>query len=130
MYQVNFSEQAMIELNRLDKLAQLEAIDPIKKPRKTREAFVAPTLEEVEAYCRQRGNDVNPTKFLAHYAANGWVQTKGKPIVDWKMAVVKWESDSKVTDPVAKSEDILKSVAEDEARRKTPERHGKGLLGE
>lgn len=29
MYQVNFSEQAMIELNRLDKLAQLEAIDPI-----------------------------------------------------------------------------------------------------
>jgi mRNA-degrading endonuclease RelE of RelBE toxin-antitoxin system len=29
MYQVNFSEQAMRELNRLDKLAQLDAIDPI-----------------------------------------------------------------------------------------------------
>lgn len=29
MYQVTFSEQAMGELNRLDKLAQLEAIDPI-----------------------------------------------------------------------------------------------------
>ncbi|MEY4938274.1 MAG: hypothetical protein RIQ93_9 [Verrucomicrobiota bacterium] len=29
MYQVNFSEQAMTELNRLDKLAQLDAIDPI-----------------------------------------------------------------------------------------------------
>ena len=29
MYQVNFSEQAMHELNRLDKLAQLDAIDPI-----------------------------------------------------------------------------------------------------
>lgn len=29
MYQVTFSEQAMLELNRLDKLAQLEAIDPI-----------------------------------------------------------------------------------------------------
>lgn len=29
MYQVTFSEQAMHELNRLDKLAQLEAIDPI-----------------------------------------------------------------------------------------------------
>ncbi len=28
MYQVNFSEQAMHELNRLDKLAQLDAIDP------------------------------------------------------------------------------------------------------
>ena len=29
MYQVNFSEQAMHELNRLDQLAQLDAIDPI-----------------------------------------------------------------------------------------------------
>lgn len=29
MYQVTFSEQSMIELNKLDKLAQLEAIEPI-----------------------------------------------------------------------------------------------------
>ena len=29
MYQVTFSEQAMRELNRLDKLVQLEAIEPI-----------------------------------------------------------------------------------------------------
>ncbi len=29
MYQVTFSEQAMLELNKLDKLAQLDAIDPI-----------------------------------------------------------------------------------------------------
>ncbi len=29
MYQVTFSEQAMQELNKLDKLAQLDAIDPI-----------------------------------------------------------------------------------------------------
>jgi mRNA interferase RelE/StbE len=29
MYQVTFSEQAMRELNRLDKLAQLEVIEPI-----------------------------------------------------------------------------------------------------
>lgn len=31
MYQVTFSEQSMRELNRLDKIAQLEAIDPISK---------------------------------------------------------------------------------------------------
>ncbi len=29
MYQVTFSEQSMAELNRLDKLAQMEAIEPI-----------------------------------------------------------------------------------------------------
>ncbi len=31
MYQVTFSEQSMQELNRLDKLAQLEAIEPISR---------------------------------------------------------------------------------------------------
>jgi len=33
MYQVTFSDQSMRELNRLDKLAQLEAIEPISKIR-------------------------------------------------------------------------------------------------
>ncbi|RXK54421.1 cytotoxic translational repressor of toxin-antitoxin stability system [Oleiharenicola lentus] len=33
MYQVTFSDQSMRELNRLDKLAQLEAIEPISKVR-------------------------------------------------------------------------------------------------
>ena len=33
MYQVTFSEQSMRELNRLDKLAQLEVIEPISKIR-------------------------------------------------------------------------------------------------
>ena len=31
MFQITFSEQSMRELNRLDMLAQLEAIDPISK---------------------------------------------------------------------------------------------------
>jgi mRNA-degrading endonuclease RelE of RelBE toxin-antitoxin system len=35
MYQVTFSEQSMHELNRLDKLAQLEAIEPISSLRPT-----------------------------------------------------------------------------------------------
>lgn len=33
MYQVTFSEQAMRELNRLDKLSQLDAIEPISSLR-------------------------------------------------------------------------------------------------
>jgi mRNA interferase RelE/StbE len=33
MYQVTFSEQSMHELNRLDKLLQMEAIEPISKIR-------------------------------------------------------------------------------------------------
>jgi mRNA-degrading endonuclease RelE of RelBE toxin-antitoxin system len=35
MYQVTFSEQAMHELNKLDQMAQLEAIDPISNLKST-----------------------------------------------------------------------------------------------
>ena len=35
MYQVTFSEQSMRELNKLDKLLQLEAIEPISRIRPT-----------------------------------------------------------------------------------------------
>jgi hypothetical protein len=66
-----------------------------KKGRRGRRAptrFVEPSEEEVRAYCQERGNSVDPVKFHAHYRANGWVQGRtGKPIVDWKAAVITWE---------------------------------------
>jgi hypothetical protein len=53
--------------------------------------FRPPTLEEVDSYCRERGNKVNPQKFIAHYQSNGWVRGKTK-IKDWKAAVRYWET--------------------------------------
>lgn len=53
-----------------------------------------PTLEEVEAYCREKGyDDANPEKFIAHYETIGWVSVvKGKviPIKSWKGALRTW----------------------------------------
>ena len=57
----------------------------------TRPRFVPPTMEEVRAYCQERGNHVDPEAFTSFYTANGWKQGKGKPIVDWKAAVRTWE---------------------------------------
>lgn len=62
------------------------------KPPRTR--FVPPTLEEVSIYCQQRGNTVDPQRFIDYYEANGWVQGKGKPIRDWQAAVRTWENGS------------------------------------
>lgn len=52
-----------------------------------------PTLEEVRAYCVERGNNIDPQTFLDHYEAVGWRYGKGvgKPIKDWKAAVRTWE---------------------------------------
>jgi hypothetical protein len=55
-----------------------------------RRRFTPPTLEQVTDYCRERGNAVDPQKFLDHYEANGWVRGKTK-IKDWRACVRTWE---------------------------------------
>lgn len=74
-----------------------------------RKKFVAPSLDEVRAYCLERGNKVVPEQFLDYYTANGWVQGRqGKPLRDWKAAVRTWErngfqSGGKATPPAPPS---------------------------
>ena len=64
--------------------------EPAKAKKKV---FVKPTVEEVAAYCRERGNSINPQAFVSHYEANGWVCGKAKaPMRDWKAAVRLWET--------------------------------------
>ena len=49
-----------------------------------------PTLEEVQAYCDERGNNVDAVRFIDYYTANGWKVGKNK-MKDWKAAVRTWE---------------------------------------
>ena len=52
--------------------------------------FVKPTLEEVRAYCIERGKGVDAEKWYNHYTANGW-KVGRNPMKDWKAAVRTWE---------------------------------------
>lgn len=55
-----------------------------------------PTLEEVKAYCTERGNKVDPERWFDYYTSNGWKVGKN-PMKDWKAAVRTWErGESKV----------------------------------
>ena len=56
--------------------------------------FVPPTVEEVEAYCRERGNSVNARMFVDFYSAKGWKIGKD-PMKDWKASVRTWEQKGK-----------------------------------
>lgn len=60
-----------------------------KKPKR----FIAPTLEEVKNYCKERNNSVNPEKWISHYQSNGWKVGKNQ-MKDWKAAVRTWEGNS------------------------------------
>ena len=60
-------------------------------PKGTKKKFIPPSVEEVRAYCIERGNGIDADLFIDHYTANGWVQGQGKPIKDWKACVRTWE---------------------------------------
>ena len=53
-------------------------------------AFVAPSVEEVAAYCRERGNAVDAQTFVDFYKAKGW-KIGNAPMRDWQPAVRTWE---------------------------------------
>ena len=72
------------------------------KPRRAQKQFVPPTVEEVQAYCRERENSIDPQRFVDFYTANGWVQGKGKPIRDWKAALRLWEQRETELHPTAR----------------------------
>ena len=55
-----------------------------------RKRFTAPTIEDVIAYCKERGNRVDPERFIDFYTSNGWKVGKN-PMKDWKAAVRTWE---------------------------------------
>ena len=57
---------------------------------KPQKRFTKPTLEEVQAYCAERGKGVDAQKWYDYYSANGWKVGRSK-MVDWKAAVRTWE---------------------------------------
>lgn len=71
---------------------------PSKKPRKSK-PFVPPTLEEVQAYVREKGYHFSPKSFLDYYEASGWHFKNGKPVKNWKQCCVTWESNHRYDRP-------------------------------
>lgn len=55
--------------------------------------FAPPTVQEVEDYCLQRNNEVDPKKWHNFYLAKDWMIGKNK-MKDWKAAVRTWEGNS------------------------------------
>lgn len=59
--------------------------------KRKKKPFVPPTLEEVEKYCQERKNNVDPKKFFDYFSASDWVDSKGNPVRNWKQKIITWE---------------------------------------
>jgi len=63
---------------------------PSAPPKPKRSIFIPPQLLEVQNYCIERQNKVDPEQWHNHYTANGWMVGRSK-MKDWKAAVRTWE---------------------------------------
>lgn len=52
--------------------------------------FVKPTIEEVQAYCKERNNNVDAERWYDFYESKGWKVGKN-PMKDWKASIRTWE---------------------------------------
>ena len=60
------------------------------KKRENAKRFSPPTVQEVKEYCSERGNHINPEKFVSFYQSKGW-KIGNSPMKDWKSAIRTWE---------------------------------------
>lgn len=63
--------------------------------RKKRNIFIPPTVDEVRAYCQERGNTINAEQFVDYYEARGWELKPGQKMKDWRASVRTWESNQR-----------------------------------
>lgn len=50
-----------------------------------------PTLEQVQAYAREQQAVTSPERFYNYFAANGWVDSKNRPIQNWQATFRYWD---------------------------------------
>jgi hypothetical protein len=58
--------------------------------RQTKKPFVHPSLADIQSYCLERKNGIDPQRFIDFYQSNGW-RVGRNPMRDWRAAVRTWE---------------------------------------
>ena len=56
--------------------------------------FQKPSLDDVQAYCTERGCGVDAQRFVDFYESKGWMVGKS-PMKDWRASVRLWEQDAR-----------------------------------
>ena len=70
---------------------RIDKIREDKKESEKRKRFTAPTVDEVEAYAKEKGyTGFSAQRFVDYYESKGWVVGKNSPMRDWRASVRSW----------------------------------------
>lgn len=75
-----------------------EKEDTKVSPKKKSSRFIKPTVEEVDAYVKEKGYHIDAENFVNYYESKGWVVGKA-PMKDWEAACRTWEKTWKENHP-------------------------------
>lgn len=93
----NDSGKHLASAKQLPKMCHSKILQNQNKNKKnniyTPERFKKPSNEEIQAYCNERNNGIDPQRFIDYYESNGWKVGKN-PMKDWKAAIRTWEHNS------------------------------------
>lgn len=63
------------------------------KPSRNHTPFVPPSIDDIKAYCEERGNGVDAKRFYDYYSAADWVDAHGNSVRNWKQKMIaNWEN--------------------------------------
>lgn len=89
----------------------IERVERNKKNKRIPSVFTPPTVDEVDAYCRERNNGISGQEFVDFYESKGWMIGKNK-MKDFRAAVRTWESKRK-NNPAPAPAPVKKTDARD-----------------
>lgn len=75
----------------------------IGKTPQSKTHFKPPTLEQVQAYCREKNYTFDPERFHAHFSSCGWVLKGGQKMKCWKSACTTFQKNEDKFNPKAKT---------------------------
>lgn len=70
----------------------------LEKPK--RKNFVKPTVEEIEAFCKEKNYNINAQQFFNYYESNGW-KIGRNAMKSWQAAVQNWNTRDKANNKAA-----------------------------
>lgn len=60
------------------------------KKKKKNISFIPPTVDEIRAYCEEKGYDIDAEYFWNYYNSSNWTRKNGDPVLNWKQTVITW----------------------------------------
>lgn len=96
------SDQQVTTNNNVNNINNITMKQDIEKKNIKRKVFQKPTVEEINQYCTERENKVDPQRFFDFYESKGWKVGK-EPMKDWKACVRTWEKNTSIKQPIQRN---------------------------